>query len=158
MIFDTLKNCSMYYGVHDKFQKAFEFIKKAESENLPAGKYEIDGTKVYAIVQEYDSKNPADYQFEGHRKYIDIQYIMSGTEVIEALSIKNAKAVTDYIPEREVQFYEGDDSSIKRIMEPGEYGIFYPDDIHKPGLMHGEKPEPIRKVLVKVMVEDCCDK
>lgn len=154
MIFDTLENSSKYYGMHKNFEKAFNFIKKVEDENLPAGKYEIDGTNVYAIVQEYDSKNPADFQFEGHKKYIDIQYICSGTEVIEALNIKNATAVTDYIPEREVQFYEGDDSSIKRIMESGDYGIFYPDDIHKPGLMHGEKPEPVRKVLVKVLLEE----
>jgi len=154
MIFDSLKNSNMYYGLHKNFEKAFDFIKRVENENLPAGKYEIDGTEVYAIVQEYDSKNPADFQFEGHKKYIDIQYILSGTEVIEVLNIKNATAVTDYIPEREVQFYEGDESSIKRIMEPGEYGIFYPDDIHKPGLMNGDKPEPIRKVLVKVMVEE----
>ena len=56
MIFDNIKNCKLYYGVNDGFEKAFDFIKKAVEENLEVGKYEIDGTNVYGLVQAYDSK------------------------------------------------------------------------------------------------------
>ena len=150
MIFDTLENCSMYYGLQENFKKAFDFIKKAESENLPAGKYEIDGKEVFAIVQEYDSKNPVDFKFEGHTKYIDIQYISSGIEEIEVVNIKKATGGEGYIEEREVEFYTGGENTANFILEKGEYGIFYPDDIHKPGLMHKGKSTPVRKVLVKV--------
>ena len=52
MIFDNIRNCKMYYGVNERFEKAFDFIKKAVEENLEVGKYEIDGKEVYALVQE----------------------------------------------------------------------------------------------------------
>lgn len=153
MIFDSIKNCEKYFSLHEGFEKAFEFIKKTEEENLPAGKYEVDGENVFGIVQEYNSKNPLDYKFEGHTKYIDIQYVSSGTEAIEVLNIKNATAVTEYIPEREVRFYEGDESTEKHVLEAGDWGIFYPEDIHKPGLMCGEKPTPVKKILMKVKMK-----
>lgn len=153
MIVDTLKNCSMYYGVHKDFEKAFDFIKKAEEEKLSPGKYEVDGTKVFAIVQEYNSKNPAEYKFEGHTKYIDIQYVCSGVEEIEVLNIKNATDGEGYIEEREVEFFTGGEGIGKIILGAGEYGIFYPDDIHKPGLMHNGKSEPVRKILMKILVK-----
>lgn len=150
MIFDTLENCSFYYDFHKSFEKAFDFIKKAEKENLPAGRYDLDGDNIYAIVQEYNSKNPADYQFEGHRKYIDIQYIMSGVEEIEVVNIKKATPSGDYILEREVQFFDCYEKTGKYVLENGEYGVFWPADIHKPGLMYQGKSTPVRKVLVKV--------
>lgn len=43
MVFDNLSNCELYYGMHPRFQEAFDFIKKAIAENLEPGKYEIDG-------------------------------------------------------------------------------------------------------------------
>lgn len=150
MIFDTLENCSFYYGLHKNFEKAFDFIKKAEKENLPAGRYDFGGEEVYAIVQEYDSKNPLDYKFEGHRKYIDIQYISSGIEVIEVLNINKAIPHEDYIDARDVAFLESGNNIITATMEKGEYGIFWPRDIHKPGLHFEGNSSPVKKILVKV--------
>ncbi len=153
MIFDTVENCGMYYGLHENFEKAFDFIKKAENENLPAGKYEIDGKELYAIVQEYYSKNPEDYKFEGHTKYIDIQYVCSGVEEIEVMNIKNASEGEGYIEEREVEFFTAGKNIGKVVVGKGEYGILYPNDIHKPGLMHQGKSVPVRKILVKVLMK-----
>ena len=150
MIFDTLENSGMYYGLHEHFKKAFDFIKKAEIEKPAAGKYEIDGKEVFAIVQEYDSKNPDEYKFEGHTKYIDIQYVSSGVEDIEIMNIKNATGGEGYIEEREVEFFSGGENSSRIVVEGGEYCILYPDDIHKPGLMHDGKSTPVRKILIKV--------
>ena len=55
MIFDRIENCGNYAALGEKIQKGFDFIKKAVSENLPVGKYEIDGTNIFAMVQEYSS-------------------------------------------------------------------------------------------------------
>ena len=152
MIFDVLENCEFYYGLHKNFEKAFEFIKKAEAENLPAGRYDFGGEDIFAHIQEYDSKDPEKYKFEGHRKYIDIQYVMSGIEEIDVLNIKNAQLGEGYIPEREVEFFCGGEKIGKYVLGKGEYGIFYPTDLHKPGLMHKGKSLPVKKVLVKVKI------
>jgi biofilm protein TabA len=64
--------------------KGLEYIKQTDFSRIKNGKYEIDGTKVkvYAMVQEYrtapkDSRPP-----EAHLKYIDIQYVLEGIDVI----------------------------------------------------------------------------
>ena len=150
MIFDVIENCELYYGSHNNFEKAFDFIKKAEAEKLPAGKYEFGGEEIFAIVQEYNSKNPQEHKYEGHQKYIDIQYVSKGVEEIEVLNIKNAEPGEGYIPEREVEFFTGGKNIGKYILGKGEYGIFFPHDLHKPGLMHDGKSEPVRKILIKV--------
>ena len=150
MIIDNLKNKNQYLSINKGLRTGFDFIEKCCKENLPVGRYDLDGTDVFAVVQEYDSKNPVDFKFEGHTKYIDIQYISSGIEEIEVVNIKKATGGEGYIEEREVEFYTGGENTANFILEKGEYGIFYPDDIHKPGLMHKGKSTPVRKVLVKV--------
>ena len=150
MIFDTLKNCEKYYGLHDGFALAFDFIRKALEENYAVGKYEIDGRKIHASVQEYNGKAEADAKFEGHRKYIDIQYIASGAEFMQVVDVQKATLKIEYNEEKDVEFYFDTDKAGKLLVESGEYGIFFPSDIHKPGLAVNGDPAPIKKILVKI--------
>ena len=151
MVFDSLKNCEQYYSLHPLFEKAFEFIKKAEAEKLPIGKYEIEGKELYAMVQEYTSKAPEDAKNEGHRNYIDIQYVCSGEEVIEVIDITKAIPKQNYNPEKDVEHYENAPKAVRCIMGGEDYTILFPHDIHRPGLTF-EKAVPVRTVVVKVRV------
>ena len=148
MIVDSLKNSDKYIGVHDGFKESFEFLKKATNENLPAGRYEIDGDRVFAFIQEYSSKS--DSTFEGHKNYIDIQYIFSGTEVIKFADILNMKSMVQYDAEKDIQFFENYSDASIAVLKSGEYGIFFPWDIHKPGLRYGSLPSEVKKIVVKV--------
>ncbi|MBE7044099.1 MAG: DUF386 domain-containing protein [Ruminococcaceae bacterium] len=150
MIFDKLEQSSLYYGVHERFEAAFAFIKKAEEENLPVGKYELDGKNLYAIVQEYTTKAEEEGKFEGHEKYIDIQYVISGIERIEVVDIKKAVPKTEYNAEKDVTFYEDSDQAGQGVIGAGDYGIFFPHDIHKPGLTFGTEATTVRKIVVKI--------
>lgn len=150
MIVDSIKNCEKYYGVHSDFKKSFEFIKKAVAENLPVGKYEIDGDDVFAFIQEYTSKHENESAFEGHRNYIDIQYIVSGTEVMMVADISKMKESCDY--KEDVVFFEDYEKASMCVIEAGEYGIFFPWDTHKPGLCFDGKPDSVKKIVVKVKV------
>ena len=152
MVFDTLENCSKYFGMHENFQKAFEFLKKATEENYEVGKYEIDGENLFASVQEYTTKYPEESKFEGHKKYIDIQYLISGTEVIEVVDIEKAVSEIPYDCEKDVEFYKENEKAGKGIIEGGEYGIFMPYDIHKPGMCFKNNPDFVKKIVVKVKV------
>ena len=152
MIVDNLSNSKMYYGLSDKFEKAFKFIKRAVEENLAVGKYEIDGTDVYGLVQEYTSKTEEKGKFEGHRKYIDIQYIISGIERIEVIDISKAQANTEYNNEKDIEFYDNNEKRGNVVLEDGEYAILYPNDIHKPGMTFGNNPTTVKKIVVKVKI------
>lgn len=150
MIADTLMNCHKYTEVHSKFRKAFEFIKRAAEENLPVGRYDIDGEEAFAFIQEYTSNYEEDGMFEGHRRYIDIQHILCGIEVMYVMNISKAKTKTPYDDVKDIEFFENNDKAGRLVLEAGEYGIFFPSDIHKPGLCFEGTPDRVKKVVVKV--------
>ena len=152
MIFDTLENCKLYYGINPDFEKAFNFIKEAEEKDFSAGKYEIDGTKVYASVQEYTTKKYEDAKFEGHRRYIDIQYIVSGTECIEMADISKVTPDTEYDTEKDFELYKNCDKTKNCVLEEKEFGIFFPQDIHKPGISYKGEAKTVKKIVVKIEI------
>lgn len=152
MVFDNLKNCELYYPLHPKFKEAFEFIEKAMAENLAAGKYEIDGKELWASVQEYTSKLESEAKAEAHKNYIDIQFIVSGSEVIEGFDIEKATPKSEYNDVKDVMFYEDYDNVVKGILSKNEYGIFFPTDVHKPGMCLDGNQDTVKKIVVKVKV------
>ncbi len=153
MIIDNLKNCELYYGVNKRFEKAFDFIKKACGDKLPVGKYEIDGSNLYALVQEYNTKSPEVARFEAHRKYIDIQYIISGNEKMELMDISKATPETDYNDEKDVIFFENTAGATLGIFSDEQYAIFFPQDVHKPGISIGKDSTVVRKIVVKIAID-----
>ncbi len=149
MVFDSIKNCATYYGMHKSFEKAFDFVKKAVDENLPVGKYELDGKDLFASIQEYNSKTDEQAKNEAHKNYIDIQYVISGKEIIESVEIEKATPNTEYNAEKDVMFYQKSEDAVKLVLSAGEYAILYPQDVHRPGLCV-DSPAPVKKIVVKV--------
>ena len=148
MIYDNNKNKEKYYSLHDGFKLGFDFIQKAITEKFPVGKYEIDGKRVWASVQEYLSKDEA--KAEAHRKYIDIQYIVSGKEQMKCACIDTCKTKIEYNDEKDVEFFEPA-SSVTMVCKEGDFAIFFPNDVHTPSLKINEN-EQVKKIVVKVQL------
>ncbi len=150
MIVDVLGNSARYEGLHEGFKAAFEFLKKAH-ENFPElGRYEIDGDKVFALAQEYDTIPGDECKWEAHKKYIDIQFIHDGSEVICWDNIANLPAgeVFDEVKDRYLYKAPGTSPS---VLNGGTFAIYWPEDIHRPKEMNGA-PCHLKKVVVKVLV------
>lgn len=152
MIFDNIKNCKMYYGVNPKFEKAFEFIQNAVEKKIEPGRYEIDGKEIYALVQSYDSKLKDETKAEGHNNYIDIQYIIDGQELMGCMEITNAVINCEYDPEKDVAFYEDSEKLTYCVASKGDFCIFYPHDIHRPGMACNNTPSSVQKIVVKIHI------
>lgn len=150
MICDVYENSARYYGCHKGFQTGFEFIKRAVEEDLPLGKYMLDGTDIYAMIMEY-IPNPDSEKFEGHRDYIDIQYIVSGQERMDCADVSNCSTMTEYNPEKDVEFFTCNGMKATMSFEKGGFAVFFPWDIHKPSVIL-DKPETVKKIVVKVRV------
>lgn len=152
MIFDSMKKADLYTSVHPRFAAAFDFIKEAIVDDYAVGKYEIDGKNLYASIQEYDSKTPDKAKNEGHRNYIDIQVVVSGTEVIEVEDIADAIFLnSEYNPEKDVEFYAPAPNACRLTLFAGDFAILFPHDIHRPGMAY-EESTPVKKIVVKVRV------
>ncbi len=148
MIVDVLKNKELYYGIHKNIKPAMEFIEKAVAEGLEVGRYELDGKNLFALVQEYDSKTEASWEY--HRKYIDIQFIVSGKEIITWDNIKNLPDGVEYNEEKDIAKFQMSGGT-DVVMEAGYYSILYPQDLHQPGRVF-DKVEPIKKIVVKIAI------
>ena len=79
MIFGRKEDLNLYRGISKNLAKGIDFLLNFDT-SKPEGKYEIDGDKVYALVTSGKTKLAEEPIFEAHRKYIDLQYILSGEE------------------------------------------------------------------------------
>ncbi len=146
MIFDELKNCALYYGVNKHFEKAFDFIKSYASNPLEAGTYEIDGKDVFAMVQDNPLKDDA--RFETHKLYIDIQFVISGSEKMQYAPVDSLTLTEDKTPDKDVLFYDNTNLATDLKVYAQSFAVFFPNDGHKPGLkLDGETN---KKIVVKV--------
>ncbi len=148
MIVDQLKNVALYKS-DKKLARALEYLAKTDFSKVPTGKVVIDGDNLFALVQEYDTRLREKAQFEAHRKYIDVQYVVAGTEQLGYAHLSALKSAVAYDAGNDAQMLTGEGSFI--TASAGTFLVFFPEDAHMPGLAIG-KPKPVRKVVVKVKV------
>jgi YhcH/YjgK/YiaL family protein len=143
MIFDSLKHIDNYQGL-GRVYEALKFLVETDFSTTELGKYELTDD-IYYMVQEYDTKPKT--VSEVHEKYIDIQLVLSGEEVIGVAPIECEKELVDAKPEKDVWHYTCDTQPM--TLRAGEFMVLYPSDIHMPGATLGD-PAAVRKVVVKV--------
>ncbi len=117
---------------------------------MEPGRYELDGSNLFVLVQAYESIPKQQGKWECHNKYIDIQYIAEGVEQIGCNSTEKMKISTEYNPEKDIAFLSGDGDYI--TFSKGSYGIFFPDDAHQPKIAVNNIPSRVKKVVVKIKV------
>jgi YhcH/YjgK/YiaL family protein len=147
------KEFAMSYFKHkERWDKAFTFLKDNDLTKLEVKRHEIDGTSVYAPISEYTTKNEENARYEAHMKYIDIQYVVSGKELIGIASMSDKKEITEPYNETNDVMFMTVSSINNQNADPGRFFIFFPDDVHRPGLKDGEN-SLVRKVVVKVRLD-----
>jgi YhcH/YjgK/YiaL family protein len=153
MIFDRIENLKYYYGLSSRIEKALKYLESADLDKLPEGKIEIDGDDIYATVTTKRTQPYAAANHEAHKKYIDIQYAIEGKEDILCWFTQMAGGIREEYPEKDVYFYKSMGRPI--TIGNGRLAIFFPTDIHAPGLTHLDKPEnegDCKKIVIKVKV------
>lgn len=150
MVFDHLDNSFRYENLHPDFKLAFEFLKNQDLANLSPGKHDIREDEVFAILSDdvgFGGKEQA--RLESHRRYIDIQVVLSGTDYMGWQQLGACKTISEpYVPERDVVFYS-DQPLVWFEVPARHFVIFYPEDTHAP-LATAEK---IRKIVFKIAIE-----
>ncbi len=106
MIFDKIENSALYENISPLIKRAFEYLKQTDFSQLENGKHVIEGDSLFAIMQEYDTKNDGDAKLEAHQKYIDVQYIISGEECIGIRPLINQHPCKEYDAENDYALYD----------------------------------------------------
>jgi len=146
MIIDSLINASRYYSLHPAFSQAFSLLHDRQWTAQKPGTYEIDKRDLYAMVMSMKGRSKRNAKLEVHRRYIDIQYTVSGEDIMGWKALQNcACPLQTYNTEKDYQLYS--DKPFTWFTVPaGHFVIFFPEDAHAPLCGTGQ----IRKIVFKV--------
>ena len=143
-----ISESAKYEDRHPLFAKAFEFLRRPDLSELPCGRYDIDGSNCWAMVQEVSLKPFADEnQYEVHRAFIDIQASITGSETI-GIAKPEPSVFDSFNNEKYYALFKA--KGEPWTLKPGEFAVFFPEKgAHAPGLcFDGQRKN--RKVVVKV--------
>jgi biofilm protein TabA len=141
-----------YFKNGERWDKAFKFLKDSDLSKLEPKRYDIDGDNLFATVSEYLTKNEETTNFEAHRKYIDIQYVISGKEIMNVAPLSSVKdIIIPYDATKDIEFMTVG-RVVNHLATPGRLFIFFPGDAHRPGLKDGVNSQ-VRKIVIKLKIE-----
>ena len=149
MIYGNRQHTSQYLGISPRLDRALNYLMTHDLAAMAPGRYPIDGDDVWVKISDIATKSESDALYEAHDKFIDIQMVIHGKEVIRGAFRHEMDGVLEEHPDRDVAFYKGEGTPF--TLTDGDYLILFPDDVHAPALSP-EAPAAVRKALFKVRV------
>ena len=150
MIIDRIENASRYYALGSGIAEALDYIKNNDLSKIETGKYEIRKDKIQMIVNEYEQKSTDRITMEAHRKNTDVQYWVSGSELMGYAPLQSQSLLEPFNEEKDFGNYEADASFSK--LEPGMLAIYFPTDLHT-AVADAQCNSKVRKIVFKVPAE-----
>lgn len=148
MILDSLDALDRYTGIHPGFMAAFEYLRSIDVDAFSSGKHDIIGEKLFATASIAAGVGVSAVRLEAHRRYIDIQYAVSGIDNIGWRPVTRCVGKeSEYDAQRDVVFYS-DVPETWFGLTPGSCAIFFPEDAHAPLGINGS----LHKIVLKVAV------
>jgi biofilm protein TabA len=148
MILDTIENAGRYFSMHPGFRTAFEFMRDQDLKSKEPGTYRIDGESLFVMISVSRGSKKTHVCLEAHKKYIDIQVVLSG---VDRIGYKPTHACSSlqagYDAEKDCEFYRDEPDAWCTVPE-GSFVVFYPEDAHAP--LAGS--EQVAKAVFKVRV------
>jgi YhcH/YjgK/YiaL family protein len=153
MIFDELENLEKYSCV-PKIGQIAKYLKETDVFKLETGDKEIEGRDLYVKALKYFPKKAEENKFEIHKKYADVQIMFKGTEKMQTTNRQNLIKLKGYDEKRELEFFDAEKDISDIVIRAGEFIIFLPQDVHKPGCLYQASDEPVLKLVFKIKMED----
>lgn len=149
MILDSLANADRYNALHPLFARAFDYLRTTNLTALDSGRFNIDGENFIAIFSKGPGRERSSAKLECHRRYIDIQYIISGSDEMGWKPLHDCQQpVSEFNTEKDIQFFN--DPVDSWVNTPrGSFALFFPSDAHAPLVSSSE----IHKVVLKIAVD-----
>ncbi|UJF32467.1 YhcH/YjgK/YiaL family protein [Paenibacillus hexagrammi] len=133
-------------------QRGIEYIRSKDITQWEPGKYELEGSHMFALVQETETKPFLDQRPESHQTYTDIQLLVSGLEKMGVSKLTpGLTPVEDNFERGDIAFYDKAriESESEIVLLPGMYAVFFPSDVHRPCCSVVDNG-PIKKVVIKI--------
>lgn len=149
MIYDQIKNLSSYRDLLPGIAAVETFLDNTDVSALTAGKIRLGGG-VVCNVNRYEPKVGS--KWEAHRNFIDLQYVVRGAETMVYASLGAAMDAGEYNAEKDLQFFGGAEHAVSMDFRDGDFALFFPQDVHMPGLKNEETEGEVLKLVFKIPV------
>ncbi|WP_373974352.1 YhcH/YjgK/YiaL family protein [Chitinibacter sp. SCUT-21] len=131
-------------------ERGLAYLKSTDFSQLAPGRYPIEGDQMIAIVQNPQTQPWETGMPEFHQRYLDIQYLLEGEEVIGfSIAQPDLPLATDQLTERDIAFVHPIENESKLVLSAGMFAIFFPGELHKPCRSLNQSQQ-IRKVVIKI--------
>jgi len=150
MVLDIIENASRYLFMGAGITKALQHIKNNDLFKVEPGRYELEGDRLVMLVNEYENTNTDECRLEGHKRYIDLQYWVTGSELMGHEILNSQPVLEAYNEKTDCGFYNCI-ASYSRLL-PGMFVIYYPSDLHT-AVNDPLSKERVKKIVFKIQVE-----
>jgi YhcH/YjgK/YiaL family protein len=152
MIIDKLANNKLYRNLHPRFQEAFDFLERSDLGELNSGRIDLKGEELFVLINSYTTKKNELNVLEAHKKYIDLQYVVQGTEGIDYEIYDNHAIHKEYDQKEDYILYKPKDSSTVKL-DTNHFALLYPEDLHLPTVAFNDVPSEIKKIVIKILID-----
>lgn len=150
MIVDKIEHLHRYSV--PKTDAILKFIAGHDCAGLFDGETEIQGRELFVRIMSYTPKPAAENRFEIHRVYADVQYVVSGTEIMQTARMKDLTPLTDYDNKGDYHFLKSHGATTDLIVQAGEFAVFYPNQAHRPSCLYEGYKGLVKKLVFKVKI------
>ena len=144
MILDRIENLSRYTALSERIGQVQAFLEGCEAEKLPAGRLEIDGDRLYVLVQDR-VLGEGEPKFETHARYADLQLMVRGKA---GYGWSSDTEIGSMDPVKDIAFGPARQEAAP-VLTDGMFVVYLPGEAHAPDIFEGEKN--IRKLVFKML-------
>lgn len=141
------------YPLGPAWVRAIDFLQSLDVD-AEEKRYVLEGNDLYAAVESYDTKLRAIARPEAHRRYVDIQMLLTGVEKIDCWPMASLTEAIPYDEEKDIAFYDQPATAGSSLqLVPGRFAVFFPHDAHMPGLQTTAGAARVKKVVIKIATQ-----
>lgn len=152
MIVKTLDMADVYRVLSPLVGDGIDWLRTQDFANVDDGRYELCGDELVAIVESYETVPPEKKRWEAHQRYVDLQYVASGRELMGYAPRAMLREATPHDEAKDVAFFDAasaaEAASFVRLRE-GMFVMLGPEDVHLPGVSDGSASK-VKKVVLKL--------
>lgn len=130
----------------DKIQN---FMHDKDLKTSKCGRYDL-GNDCFAVITEYETKSTEKIVFEAHKKYVDVQYLVFGEEIIYLTEEHMSICTKTYDEDEDYALYESKVAN-EQCLKQGEYIVLLPHDLHAPSHCTKKTPQKVKKIVFKLL-------
>ena len=136
-----------------KYPDVYKLIAETDVKSLPNGRHNLH-RGAYVNVETYETQMRTERKFEAHVKFVDVQMILSGTEIIVVKPVEDLKnsVSTPYCLKKDIEFYAYSDGGKDYLLKENDALVIFPNEAHMPCIA-AEAPQQVRKAVFKLPIE-----